>query len=227
MISEQRMAAAAEELFQALLDSLPNEDLCSATFTHRFQRKMKRLIHRAEHPARYRVMQKVASIALVIFIGFMTILAISPNARAAFFGWVQEQYDAFTKYYFEGTVPEDPTIYKYELSELPDGFEEFSRNEIPDETTIFYANYTTNQIMHFTYSQKADKADYFIKSGEFSSSTVYVNNTMACFYEAYNATQANILVWENSSSNTFFCISAFLDSDSIIQIAEKIIKIQQ
>lgn len=226
MISDQRMMSAAEELFQAMLDSLPDENQCSATFTPQFQCKMKRLIRRVDHPVRHRVLRKVASIALVIFIGFMTILAVSPAARAAFFGWVKEQYESFTKYYYEGTVPEEPAACKYELSELPDGFEEISRSENSGDTIIYYANYKVNQLMYFAYSQQSDQVDYLVKSEAFTSSTVRVNNHSAHFYNSNDPTQANALVWEDSDTNTLFCISAFLDSASIVQIAEKVLRIQ-
>ena len=147
---------------------------------------------------------------------------MSPTARAAFFGWVKEQYESFTKYYFEGTIQEDPETYSYELSELPDGFEEFSRDEIPGKVTIYYANYSTNQMMHFMYSQRTDDGDYFIVTDEYTLYPVIVNDTSAFFYEANNSEQANALIWEDASTKTLFRISAYLDKDTIIRIAEKI-----
>lgn len=225
MISDERMAEAAEELFQAMLNSLPNEDECTHEFSERFERKMKRLIRQAKHPVRHRVLQKVASIALVILIGFATVLAVSPTARAAFFGWIKEQYDSFTNYYYEGTVQEDPTSYRYALSELPDGFEEVSILEIPSETMIIYANHSNNQILHFTYSQESDRINHNIESAEYTMSTVYVNDATAFFYEAKDTSQANAIVWVDLNSNTLFRISAFWDLESLIQIAENIIKI--
>lgn len=227
MISDQRMKVAAEGLFQAMLDSLPDEDQCAADFSPRFERKMKHLIHRAEHPVRYRVLQKVASITLVILIGFATILAVSPTARAAFFGWVKEQYESFTKYYFEGSVQGNPTTCKYELSELPEGFVEFTRDEIPGKTTVYYANYDTNQIMFFVYSHREDDGDFFLKSSDYSSNSVLVNTTTGIFYESNDSNQANALVWSDPNTNTWFCLSAFLDESNIIHIAEKINKIQE
>ena len=227
MISDQRMKAAADGLFQAMLDSLPDEDRCATEFSSRFERKMKHLIHRVEHSTRYRVLQKVASIALVILIGFATVLAVSPSARAAFFGWVMEQYESFTKYYFEGMVQEESATYSYELSELPEGFVEFTRDEIPGKTTVYYANYNTNQIMFFVYSHRKDDGDFFIKSNDYSSNSVLVNTTTGIFYESNDSNQANALVWSDPNTNTWFCLSAFLDESNIIHMAEKINKIQE
>ena len=227
MISDERMAEAAEKLFQAMLDSLPDEEECAPEFSAKFEHKMKRLIHRTEHPVRYRVLQKVASIILVLFMGFATLLALSPTVRATFFGWIKEQYETFTKYYFEGTAQEDVTNYTYELAVLPDGYEEVSRNSTLDVTVIYYADIRTNELMHFTYSHKYNTAEHYIESLEYTKTYTFVHNISADYYQSNTSEFANVLVWEDASTNTLFRLTAFLDVDSIVRIAENIIKIKK
>ena len=68
------------------------------TFSAKFERKMKRLIRKADHPLLYRGLRGVASILLAILIGGGTWLAVDVEARAAFIGWLREVYDNIFAY---------------------------------------------------------------------------------------------------------------------------------
>lgn len=95
MITDEMMAQAASELADAINESLPAPSECTHQFSPRFEKKMKRLIRRANHPTIYRALRSVASILLVIMIGFGSTLAVSAEAREIVFGWVKQQYENF------------------------------------------------------------------------------------------------------------------------------------
>lgn len=83
MITDKMLAQAAAELATAINESLPDPKDCTHEFSAEFERKMKRITRRANHPILYRTLRSVASIILVITIGFGSVLAVSAEARAA------------------------------------------------------------------------------------------------------------------------------------------------
>lgn len=226
VITDKMMQEAAEELYQALLTSLPDENQCSYQFSERFERRMKRLIRRAEHPLRHRILQRVASITLVLFLGFVTLLAISPSVRAAVFGWVREQYENFVTYQYENDMQENVSHTEYELCNIPGDFELTRMCETESETMIYYANTSTEQIMLFCYSNISDASTYNIYLDEMLQDKAKVNNQEAVFYYSLDENQTNVLVWIDYSTDTLFTIAAFLDKEEIISIAESVQEIE-
>ena len=93
MITDEMLAQAAAELADAINESLPDPSECTHQFSPRFEKKMKRLIRKTHHPFFYRTLRTVASIVLVILIGFGSTLAVSAEAREIVFGWVKQQVD--------------------------------------------------------------------------------------------------------------------------------------
>ena len=53
MISDNELRQAARQYEKALLDTLPEPEDCAAAFSPGFERKMKKLIFRTDHPVRY------------------------------------------------------------------------------------------------------------------------------------------------------------------------------
>lgn len=102
MMTDEMLTQAAGELAYAMNKSLPESGACSHQFSAGFERKMKRLMRRTDHPGMYRVLRAVAGMILVISIGFGSLLALSPEARAAVYGWVRRQCESFFEYQFEG-----------------------------------------------------------------------------------------------------------------------------
>lgn len=86
MISDERLREAARKAEESFLASLPEPEDCEATFSPEFERKMKKLIRRTDHPIRYRIMKAVACFLLVVLVGGGSVLALSTEARAAFVG---------------------------------------------------------------------------------------------------------------------------------------------
>lgn len=140
-ITDEMMAEAAAEMNEAMLRSLPDPDDCHHEFSRRFKRKMKRVIYRADHPVQFRIMQRVATIFLVICIGFATILTFSPTVRANVVGWIREQYESFVAYYFEDNYESKADPVEYYISDLP---VEYAEIAVSDNEGIHTTVYSTN-----------------------------------------------------------------------------------
>ena len=73
-------------------------------FSPEFEKKIKKLERKANHPIVYRSLQRIASIILVCLIACSAWLTVDAEARAAFFGWVKEIYETYFVYRFEGSA---------------------------------------------------------------------------------------------------------------------------
>ena len=60
MISDERLCKAAQQAEKAFLASLPEPKDCKATFSPAFERKMKKLVKRTDHPIMYWIQKSVA-----------------------------------------------------------------------------------------------------------------------------------------------------------------------
>ena len=70
---------------------------------------------------RHKWLSRVACFFLVTLLTGSAVLTFSVEARAAFFGWVREQYENLYVYFFEGGVTVSDPV-NYELGWLPEGW---------------------------------------------------------------------------------------------------------
>ena len=84
---------AARQEYGSLLAELPEHD-----FSPEFERKMRRLARRADHPVRYRAVKAAACLLLAALVGGGSLLVLVPEARAAFVGWMRDVYQTWFVY---------------------------------------------------------------------------------------------------------------------------------
>lgn len=165
MITDEMLEKAAAELADAINESLPNPDECTHQFSPRFEKKMKRLIRKSNHLVFYRTLRTVASILLVIMIGFGSTFAISVEARGIVFGWVKQQYENFYEYFFEGeaTTTENSSYYP---GWLP-------------EDCVFVTSYETAGGEVYIYTNPQDMLIQFSCISKLESEKIYMDGIEA------------------------------------------------
>ena len=134
MISDERLRKAAQKVEESMLASLPEPEECEATFSPEFERKMKKLIRRTDHPISHRIMKAVACFLLVVLVGGGSVLTLSAEARATFVGWVREVYESYFSYRYTGEDKIAPQNIIFCPTWLPNGYEVIS--EIDGELPI-------------------------------------------------------------------------------------------
>lgn len=82
-----------------------------------------------ERPVWKRALKRVAVILLVISLAFGSLMVVSPTARATFIRWVTEWYETHVTYRYSGP-PISEKMPQYEITALPDGYEEDSSQRI-------------------------------------------------------------------------------------------------
>lgn len=225
MITDEMLAQAAAELADAINASLPDPDECRHTFSAEFERKMKRLIRKTNHPILYPLMRNVAAIVLVILIGFGSVLAVSAEAREAFFGWLSQLHGTFYEYYFDGESTSSKTQ-GYHLGWIPDGCELYTSYEIAGGEVFAYTN-EQESLTQFTYTSDTDSTKMFIEVEGYIRETVTVNGHPGEIYLAINTDEvddSNGIVWTNSDDNTIFFISGNFDKSVLMKMAESVEK---
>lgn len=224
MISDERLREAARQAEKNLLASLPEPEDCKATFSPEFERKMKKLVRRTDHPIRYWVQKAVACILLVILLGGGSVLALSTEARAAFVGWIREVYETWFVYQYKGETYESGTI-MYQPSWLPSGYTEKSSLDLYEQQVIIYENADGSLVM-FGYSQSAGAIDLYVSRDDaiVQQTTVWGNTAELYLYPTENAFSS--LVWTDTDSGLIFWIVASLDESSLLQVAESVNQIK-
>lgn len=166
-----------------------------------------------------RVRSAAACFLLAVLLTGSAILTFSVEARAAFFGWVREQYAVFYEYFFEGeVVTSDPA--KYELGWVPEGYTLFSSYELPGGEGLVYTD-EKGHMVSFTYtSNTSGGTAFFVDGVDYEQKSATVNGCHADVYIATDPTQTSSIVW--TSDETLFYIAAPLDEDGLIKTAENI-----
>ena len=87
-------AAVSSELFVNAIEATYDPSIIPIP-SKKFERKIKKLYHRADHPFFYRTMDRVASVVLAVLLTGSEWLALNVEARAAFFSLLKSRITAF------------------------------------------------------------------------------------------------------------------------------------
>ena len=219
------LKAALQEACFMELEDIPSEEELSAdeslTFSVAFERKMKKLIRRTDHPIRYQVAQAAACILLAALLSGCAVLTISPEARAAFVGWIRETYETWFVYRYVGENKGNSEDISYYPAWIPDGYYETSRFDTDTYTTIIYED-NNNNIITFYYTYDADAAGIYLEQEGVDVKSVLIGNIFADLYLDEIEENANSLVWVDEKSGVLFCISANCNEEELIKIAESV-----
>ena len=218
------LKAALQEAYFMELEEIPSEEKLSEdealTFSSAFERKMKRLIRRADHPIRYRIAQAAACLLLAALLSGCTVLAVSPEARAAFVGWVREVYEGWFVYHYIGKEQAVPENVVFCPTWMPDGYElivepenrahMIAIYENPEEDIILFNCYMNTESMNLQIGEDTQLIDTYVSN---ISADLYIDNTSGA---------VNHLVWEDENKQRIFWITSTLDGETMVKIAESV-----
>lgn len=222
MINDEMMEQAAAELADAINNSLPKPSECNHQFSTKFEKKMKRLIHKTNHSVLYRILRNVASIVLIIMIGFGSVLTVSVEAREIVFGWVKQQYENFYEYFFEGGV-EPIESAKYQPGWMPSGCEFVTSYETAGGEVYIYKN-AEETLIQFSYTSKPDNEKLFMDGVDYFEEQVEINNCIGEVYISIDESKTNGLVWTDETKTILFFVSGNYEKETLIKIAESVVK---
>ena len=221
MTNNDAFISALEEVDNAILAALPAPGECSFQFSERFERKMRSIIRRGNHPIKYKALQQVACVLLVLLMLFSSVMIFSTDARAAVIGWIKEQYKTFYHYFFPSEA-ETAEKAEYTLGWVPDGYILANSFSSPDMATQIYLHSTGNMIQ-FTYLYGTEKASDYIDSEDYECYEIAMKEVTAELFISTSPEKTNGILWEDDASHVFFSISAPLQESELLRLAEGVI----
>lgn len=221
MITEEMLRAAAARSSEIYVNDLENgyDPNVQHEFSPAFEKKIRKLKRKADHPMLYRTMQRVASFALVLLISGSVVITVNAEARAAFVGWVKEVYETYFVFHHDGITDTNAETVDYMPTWIPDGYREFRVNASERRTVVIYDN-EAGEIIRFSFIQDSDETDWFIDISHAGIKSATVNGNKANLLITHNSEDANAITW--ISDDTAFYVTGFVDENDLIRIAESV-----
>lgn len=223
MTTEEKLYDAIKESHKLYMAALEADENLADPYvpTEAFQQKIKKLIHRARHPYGRRVLQCVASICMAFLLVGAALLTFSAEARAEFVGWIKEAYETVFEYRFSDTNAHvSLSNQTLRPTWLPDGFSEYQVFEANDNVMVIYQNTEGYQV---TFGYTLDPSSTVIQATVENMVPDHgmVHNNPADIFLSDDPDIGSSIMW-TTENNMAFYISAFLDKDGLIKMAESV-----
>ena len=210
MITEEMLCAAAArscEIYVSYLERgyTPENQ---HEFSLQFEKKIKKLKRKADHPVFYHATKRIASIVLAILITGGVWITVDAEARAAFVGWVKEVYEEFFVYRFNDETDIQNEPYEYEFTWLPNGYVKLYEKDTGSRITRLYKN-EAGQMLQFNCVYDPNETDIYVIAPTATVDDAVVNGYAADFIISGDERAANVLMWIDSNNCAFY-ISAYL-----------------
>ena len=175
---------------------------------------------RKARPVWKAVAQRAAVVLLIISLGFGTVMAGSPTARAAFVRWVTEWRETYIVYRFAGEniSGEMP---QFEITGLPEGFVETERVEFPEMSSITYEN-EAGDVISFNYIYMSQGGASAFETENSDVYDIEVNHMNGLFGESQIPGNFNTIVWIDTEQNIQFDISGVFNYLDMLHMAESV-----
>ena len=165
-------------------------------------------------------LSRVACVFLAILLTGSAVLTFSVEARAAFFGWVREQYENFYVYFFVGgATVSDPV--KYELGWLPDGCVYVTTIESENGEILIYTD-EHDTLIRFSYDRATDSSNLSVDSAGNETIPVKINGNPGEISIYPSEDETDHIAWIDSETNTLFFITGHFDQETFIKMAENV-----
>lgn len=224
MISNEFIRQATEEYLEESMPAIPTENEIDHVFSDRFEKNMKSVIRKNNHPQLKRVLRMAASFALVILISGGSVMALSPTARAAVKGWLFGQEGTVFSYTSIGTKTESEVSYKYDLAVIPEGYVLWQ--EILDETQsiMLYAEEETGHLLKITATPNDGTSAMFLITTTDQKETVQIGDITADFYPSESEDSSPGLAWIDPDNDYLICLDGFFCQEELIDMAISLVK---
>ena len=219
MISEERLRQAAIVAGKAYTDSIPAPESFYHNFSPAFERKMRRVLRRGNHPVVYRVLQRVAGLLLTIVVSGSILLSVNAEAREVFFRWVSEWTEGAYHYFIPRQETSETTSVNYSLPEIPGGYFLLDSFEPEVGSARYECVNKEGRVFRFTCDLNGDIELYLFANEEERRPTA-VNGKSAWFYPAESDKHSNTLIWVDEDTGALLSVSGYFGEEFLIQWAE-------
>ena len=216
-LARRAMLDAARQEYGSLMEELPEHD-----FSPEFERKMRKLVCRANHPIWHRVVRTAACLFLAALFCGCAVLAVSAEARETLTGWVREVYETSFIYRFFGAESETLSHVLYRPAYVPAGYRAEKEHISKDVLSIDYRSDAGNFTIFTCFFNGASPVIQIVRDGSEMYKQVSVNGMSAELYLDRDEGEANILIWTDERAGTIFCLSSAVSEAELIKMAESV-----
>lgn len=181
-----------------------------------------RWLRKKSRPVWKKAIQQVAIVFLIISIGFSGVMVVSTPARAAVIRWIMEWYETHIVYRFTGENY-NVEMPKYEISDLPEDYIEYEREESADYCFVSYINKEKESMIFLSYMRMEQGNATGIIIDDVSIESVTINGSAGELYIPQDPIQMeSTIIWIDSDRNLQFTIDGILSKEELIHIAESV-----
>ena len=221
MISEEKLREAARRAELIYVSRLPDPGDCHVEFSPRFERRMKKMVLRVDHPVVYYTRKSAACFLLAVLLSATLLFGCSAEAREAFFGWVREVFGTHVSYSYDGEETPLPNESLFLPEWVPEGYQLIEMFTPGNQTEALYGN-DSGDILSFSYTSDRTSATLNISGENLISTEVMICNSPGTFYLDPAENEPNVLVWSEPEQGLFFWITGQLSKDEMVRMAESV-----
>lgn len=214
-LARQALLDAIHQEYGSLMAEMPEHD-----FLPEFEKKMRRVIRRANHPVRHRIVQAAACLALAVLLSGCAVLAVSPEARTALVGWIKELRQEWSSYHYAGEIADAPKNTVYYPAWIPADYREVKS---PEPGTFVHALYERKDgaLLSFSYQVGLKRTTFHVVWDNTTVQQVTVADSEADLY-LNTVGDTNVLVWTDEADGIVFWLAGQLAGEELVQVAESL-----
>ncbi len=227
MISEERLRAAARRSWQIYTAAWEQDYDRGAEhiFSLAFEKKIHRLSRRAAHPFLYRPACRAASVALAAALTGGAWLTFDAGARSAVLGWIKGiQQGTYFVYHRDEAAAGGSETARYQLTWIPEGYTQLKTVESGATVITLYAD-QEDHLLQFSYAAQPETTDWFVVLDGTEPEQTTVDGREADLLLSHDPDVSSALLWVDEEQ-TAFMVSAFLDEEGLIRLAESVEKLE-
>ena len=213
----EAIARTYESYISHLLSDYDPEYRCE--FSPIFEKKIKKLMRRADHPILYRTLKRIAVILLTLLIAGTVWISVDADARAAFFGWFNEVIGNSFVYHHNESANGNTKPVDYRPLWIPDGYSENTVNVFVDETTVLYKS-EAKGYLRFSYIISLEKRTWYLDITDADIKDCCVNAQPAQLFISKLDSVASGITW--TTEDSVFLITGFVTEAELIRMAESV-----
>ena len=226
MIPEEWLCAAAAGSCEAYVSQLTADFDAgeSFVFSNAFEKKIKKLMRRADHPILYRTLKRIAVILLTLLIAGTVWISVDADAMAVFFGWFNEVIGNSFVYHHNESANGNTKPVDYRPLWIPDGYSENTVNVFVDETTVLYKS-EAKGYLRFSYIISLEKRTWYLDITDADIKDCCVNAQPAQLFISKLDSVASGITW--TTEDSVFLITGFVTEAELIRMAESVEEIDR
>lgn len=222
LFTDRQLADALATVQDRHMDSLPCAPEPHA-FSEEFESKMHALFREERRRAALRKVLRTATAALLaLVLGLTLFFTFNTEARASTLAWIKREFGQYSIFDFlhepSGELPD------CRLTWIPEKMECVVDETVISRTLVFIDPEVPERGFTFMYMHMGEESDLMVIGLDmYEFCELQINGNYAEFYISTEPDTSHMLTWLDEDAGIAFAITAALDVDEILRIAEGVV----